>query len=195
MTKLAITQQNPIHHTVQLDGENLGLIALDRVNQTWVYYPLYGLRSPGEADEILAPDVQIVAPYKEALETWIRNHLQIIGLLRAEALVERSNDTDDDYGNEDDQIVLLQVSDWNYEDKYYEIPIKLLKQLQERILSADGEMKDAWDWFTPQVNYGKAEDVGKPIRRCDDSVNHNLEEFFLDYLNPHESASEWEFDI
>ena len=83
--------------------------------------------------------------------------------------------------------VVLHVSDWNYQEKYYEMPLDLLQEFAKKVkrLSLD----EAWDWFTSQVNYGGQPSL--PIRRCDDSTDHTLEEYFFDYERPQDSINDW----
>jgi hypothetical protein len=90
--------------------------------------------------------------------------------------------------------VILQVSDWNLEDKYYDAPISLLKELRNRFLEArkkecaSDAMSTAWKWWHEQVEYDKR-DKGKPIKYG--KVDMRLETFFLDYTEPDEGFKEW----
>ena len=84
---------------------------------------------------------------------------------------------------------ILHLSDWNFEDKYYEAPTKLIKELRNRV-KRDG-MPTAWDWWTSQVDYGQPGESDRPIKTG--KVDMTLEEFFLDYTDPIESVKEWEF--
>lgn len=84
--------------------------------------------------------------------------------------------------------VLLQVSDWNYEEKYYELSEDVLREFANKVSTES--LQDAWDWLMPQVNYG--DDPEKPVKRCDDSANHTLDEYFLDWENPIECIEDWE---
>jgi len=92
--------------------------------------------------------------------------------------------------------VILQVSDWNLEDKYYEAPISLLKEFRNRFLearkkeSASDAMSTAWKWWHEQVEYDER-DKGKGKRVKYGKVNMSLEEFFLDYTEPDEGFTEW----
>ncbi len=72
--------------------------------------------------------------------------------------------------------VLLQVSDWNYQDKYYELSFGLLEEFAAKI-KAEG-IKAAWQWFVDLVYDQKA------ATRVDEAANHTLDEYFLDYNDP-----------
>ena len=89
-----------------------------------------------------------------------------------------------------DQQVLLHVSDWNYKDKYYQLPLSMLHSFG-RLILAQGISK-AWGWFVTQVDYGGDPDL--LIKRCDNEADHTLDEYFLDYTHPEESVSEWELE-
>jgi len=87
-----------------------------------------------------------------------------------------------------DKTAILHVSDWNYQDKYYESPLRLIKDFGVKVKS-DG-LEKAWEWWTSQVRYTKR-DRKKPIKTG--TVNMQLDTFFFDYMNPIESIGEWEF--
>jgi len=90
--------------------------------------------------------------------------------------------------------VILHLSDWNLQDKYYEAPISLLKKFRKKYLEArkkhdeDKAIGIAWDWWTPQVDFGEKADKKKPIKFG--NVNMTLEEFFLDWMAPDEGFNE-----
>lgn len=84
--------------------------------------------------------------------------------------------------------VLLHVSDWNCEDKYYELPEAILRAFASKV--SNESLKDAWDWLMPQVDYGGNPE--KPVKRCDNSANHTLDEYFFDWEYPTECVEEWE---
>ena len=86
--------------------------------------------------------------------------------------------------------VLLHLSDWNYQDKYYELSYDLLKEFS-KLITAVG-INQAWDWFTPQVDYGGNPE--RPVKRCDDEADHTLDEYFLDWEHPKDCLEEWGFD-
>ena len=91
--------------------------------------------------------------------------------------------------------VILHVSDWNYQDKYYQAPISLVKEMGRRILECKDIRTDdeisPWDFWIGQVNYDdKPEEKDKPIKFG--LVDMTLDLFFLDYNNPIESAEEWD---
>lgn len=83
--------------------------------------------------------------------------------------------------------VLLHVSDWNYQDKYYEMPLDLLREFARKVKELP--LQEAWDWFVSKVNYGGKPEL--PILRCDESTDHTLEEYFFDYGHPQNSIDEW----
>ena len=86
--------------------------------------------------------------------------------------------------------VLLHVCDWNYEDKYYELPEDWLREFATK--AGKESLESAWDWLMLQVDYGKNPEL--PVKRCDDKANHTLAEYFLDWIDAEESISEWEWD-
>lgn len=77
-------------------------------------------------------------------------------------------------------LVLLHVSDWNLQDRWYEVPRSSLRELRERVRT--GDVRNAWDWLLEESG----------ARRCDESADHTLDELFFDYTNPVESVDEWE---
>jgi hypothetical protein len=91
--------------------------------------------------------------------------------------------------------VLLHLSDWNYEDKYYHMPKSVLKEFATRIKNANTKevnLGGAWDWLIEQQDAGLVE-------RCDASADHTADEYFLDWETPKSCVAEWEecwsFDI
>jgi len=85
---------------------------------------------------------------------------------------------------------LLHFCDRNSQDKYYQLPRILLSELQQRILAQPNGFDAVWDWFTDLVDYG--DEPANPIKEVSDRANHTLDEYFLDWYEPQESASEWE---
>ena len=82
--------------------------------------------------------------------------------------------------------VIVHVSDWNYQDKYYEASVSLVREFRTSI-EANG-MDNAWQLWIEKVDYnGNGSGVIKYGR-----VDMHLETYFLDYLNPIESVNEWE---
>ena len=86
--------------------------------------------------------------------------------------------------------VLLHLSDWNYQDKYYELSYDQLKELSKLITTVG--IDKAWDWFVPQVDYGGNPE--RPIKRVDDEADHTLDEYFLDWEHPKDCVEEWGLD-
>jgi hypothetical protein len=86
--------------------------------------------------------------------------------------------------------VLLHVSDWNSQDKYYQLSHVLLSEFKLRILAQPDGLNAAWDWFTDLVDYG--DEPAYPIKQVSGRANHTLDEYFLDWFEPQESAGEWE---
>lgn len=88
------------------------------------------------------------------------------------------------------RMVRLQVSDWNYNDRQFDVPIEILREFKKRIL--ESSMKEAWDWFVAQgIDYTPDHsEQHRPIKsfNCDFDV-------FLDYENPKETVEEWDPDI
>lgn len=85
--------------------------------------------------------------------------------------------------------VLLHVCDWNYQDKYYNVPLDILQEFAAKIKSANltaPNLGGAWDWFIEQKDKGI-------VQRCDSVADHTVgpEEYFLDWVNPIESVAEW----
>ena len=80
--------------------------------------------------------------------------------------------------------VLLQVSDWNCNDKYYKVPVSVLSEFAGRV-RAGTPIRAVWDWFLEQERAGL-------VVRCDEAADHTLEEEFFDYWEPLESVSCWE---
>jgi hypothetical protein len=90
--------------------------------------------------------------------------------------------------------VLLHVSDWNSQDKYYQLSHVLLSEFKQRILAKPNGLRSsvntAWDWFTDLVDYG--DEPANPIKQVSGRANHTLDEYFLDWFEPQDSAGEWE---
>jgi hypothetical protein len=86
-----------------------------------------------------------------------------------------------------DNKAILHVSDWNLQDRYYEAPLALIKEMQSKIRKIG--MEKAWTWWTNQVDWDQ--DSSQPIKYG--IVNMTLDTFFLDYNNELESIDEWEF--
>jgi len=110
---------------------------------------------------------------------------------RVNSLLNRiaRDDWEDDW--EDYDYVILHVSDWNYQDKYYQMPREMLitfyKTLKEKGLD------EAWRWLGDNTDYGlNAEDTKLPIKYGD--VNMRYDEYFFDYTEPDASIDEWEIE-
>ena len=83
-----------------------------------------------------------------------------------------------------DETVILHLVDWNYQDKYYEVPFSILEEFERRIPEG---LEAAWDWFTGQVDYDGSGEHPIKVGRVDmRSAN-----FFLDWENPIESIESW----
>jgi len=80
--------------------------------------------------------------------------------------------------------VILEVSDWNHQDKYYEAPINLVADFKRKIENEG--IQSAWTWWIKQVDYYNE---GKPIKT--NAIDANLFSFFLDYNDPIHSIMEW----
>ena len=87
---------------------------------------------------------------------------------------------------------ILHVSDWNNNDRYYEVLDSLLLEFKRRILE-DG-VKATWTWFMTQTSTSDEPDTDKPSRRVQDAVNMTLDTYFFDYTNGQESVEEWELE-
>ena len=83
---------------------------------------------------------------------------------------------------------ILHLCDCNLQDRYYEVPVELLKELKQRI-ERDG-MGAAWSWWTEQADFDGTE-PNKPIKYG--TVNMTLPTYFLDFSDPQESLDEWTF--
>lgn len=83
--------------------------------------------------------------------------------------------------------VILEFCDWNMEDKYYEVPLSILKEFKEK---ARKDFSATWTWFHEQVDYDGVGGKDKPVKYG--KVNMLLDRYFLDYGNAQESLSEWE---
>lgn len=90
-----------------------------------------------------------------------------------------------------DTRVLLHVSDWNFQDKYYEVPFSLLAEFKTRILAGDDkDPHETWTWFTDQVDF---DDPKAKIAYVQEAVDMRLEEYFFDFaFEPKQSVREWE---
>lgn len=91
--------------------------------------------------------------------------------------------------------LILHVSDWNYQDRWFNVPPSFLVEFKERVLKHPDDAEEAWEWLTTQADYGKNPEL--PAKRrsqswCDNAVNHTLTEVFFDYNNPGESVNEWD---
>ncbi len=79
--------------------------------------------------------------------------------------------------------VIIHFVDWNFQDKAYKFPSSKMKMLQQKLMAvpkgaAGKEIpEDIWDWFVQ---------FAKPTRGIENA------DYFMDYNNSHESASEWE---
>lgn len=84
----------------------------------------------------------------------------------------------------------MHVSDWNYEDRYYQLTLDQLKGFKEEFVK--NGLRMAWDWLTSRIKYDKKD--ANPLRTIKTgTVNMNLSEVFLDYMEPDDSIAEWEF--
>jgi hypothetical protein len=83
------------------------------------------------------------------------------------------------------KLVLLHVSDWNSQNKYYTLPLDLLRKFSTK---AQTNPCDAWQWLIAQTGYGSNPE--KPVQRCD-VVDLSLDEYFYDYMYPADSISDW----
>lgn len=84
---------------------------------------------------------------------------------------------------------ILHLSDWNLNDRYYEAPLELIKELKQRIIAAANDMNDAWEWWTNQVAYSGPTTTETPIAYG--TVDMTLDEYFLDWNNVEECLNEW----
>ena len=89
---------------------------------------------------------------------------------------------------------ILHVVDWNLRDKYYQMSIELLKEFRRLVLEKD--IDAAWDWMTSQTDYdrgrpGHADNADLPIKFG--TVDMTLDEYFMDYSDPVETVSDWDF--
>lgn len=92
-----------------------------------------------------------------------------------------------------DEKVILHLSDWNNQDRYFEMPISLLKDLQKRI-KRDG-ISSAYKWMYEQVDYG--DHPKRPIKTgrkvdIEACVDMTLAQFFLDWTEPDTCMTEWD---
>jgi hypothetical protein len=89
--------------------------------------------------------------------------------------------------------VILHFNDWNFQDKYYETPISVLKEFRDRFFEARKKqsekdaMSDVWQWWTTQIRYDE-KDEGKPV--LFGRVDMTLEEFFISWIEPEEGFRE-----
>jgi hypothetical protein len=102
--------------------------------------------------------------------------------------------------------VILHLSDWNSQDKYYELSLALLKEFYKllRQHGLDGTkplaQDHAWKWFHEQVDYEgnlqglrgltPDEKPDKPIKFG--LVDMRMDTFFLDWNNYEEGLDEWQ---
>jgi hypothetical protein len=101
---------------------------------------------------------------------------------------------------EKEEEVILHLSDWNMQDKYYQMPVSLLKEFKAKFENehlelgrpAESAISTAWDWFHPNVDYGEADQIRNPIKYG--QVDMTLNEYFLDWMDPATSFAEWEFE-
>lgn len=80
---------------------------------------------------------------------------------------------------------LLHVSDWNFRDKYYRVPVTTLQEMAEKVKKED--VDKVWDWFVSQVDYDGPNSIHRLSR-----VPANEDAFFFDFMNPIESVEEWD---
>ncbi len=85
------------------------------------------------------------------------------------------------------QNAILHFSDRHLQEKYYEAPLDLIKELKSKIKNLG--FKDAWGWWTNHVDYDN--DNTKPVKHG--IVDMTLDSYFLDYNNDLESIGEWSF--
>jgi len=83
-----------------------------------------------------------------------------------------------------DDWVVLEFNDWNYQDKYYEVPRSIFNEFKEKCHKSFSE---AWDWFIEKVDY---DNQGiKPIKFG--TVNMTLDRYFLAYDDVQNCLNEW----
>jgi hypothetical protein len=87
--------------------------------------------------------------------------------------------------------VVLHLGDWNYQDKYYQLPKNLLVEFKERIEKYGLHSDEAWQWFVANVNYD--DETEKPIKFG--VVDMSLNVFFLDWENEKECMEEWSEEL
>lgn len=88
----------------------------------------------------------------------------------------------------DKQHVILEMSDWNMQEKFYELPFEILKAFHKRIKN-DG-IEKAWDWFIEQVDYDEENLPTLPVKFG--KVNMRLDKYFLDWSQVNECMAEWD---
>lgn len=88
-------------------------------------------------------------------------------------------------------MALLQVNDWNFCDKWYRVPLPVLKEFKNKLQTQP--ISNAWEWFTKQVKYpDHAESANNPVEYLTTLVIAEMDEaFFLDFNDPIESSSDW----
>jgi hypothetical protein len=94
----------------------------------------------------------------------------------------------------EDELVVLHLSDWNMQDRFYLAPLSLLMEFGDRILEFGGlqtpkSKNDPWEWWTSQTNYDNRE-PDLPIRYLQ-RVSTQYEQFFLDFMEPVACVKEW----
>ena len=91
-----------------------------------------------------------------------------------------------------DEKILLQVSDWNQADRWYEVKGDVAERFRIAILKGTENLNGVHVLDEKVLNDCWTELVAdRTTRRCDTSANHLLPEFFFDYLNPVESVRDW----
>lgn len=86
-------------------------------------------------------------------------------------------------------LVILHVCDWNLQDRYYEVPEQLVRDLAARLKAE--HIDRVWDWFVGQVDY--SDNPEKPCKHVT-LVDTDLNQWFLDYNDPLTCVKEWEMD-
>ena len=104
---------------------------------------------------------------------------------------------------------ILHVSDWNMEDRYYRLPVSVLREfisiLREFInkIKTKTAIDESWNWFLKAVKRFNKMEVDSSFRTDRQLVRRlkrisvtDLENaYFLDYLNPGECVLEIEREL
>ncbi len=93
----------------------------------------------------------------------------------------------------DDEKVVMNLTDWNCQERFYECTVAHLREFRERF-NRDG-LAAAWEWWTSHAAFDDNDDPAThPIKYVTKFLDIQLQQFVLDYNDPDECIASWDLD-